>query len=139
MKNSFLTHYSEMMTMIFKIICGILIAWLILRMLSEICTDFILESEAKKQKTDDDGQIRYADIDDISELRERLRLLEDLITSCEAYAAGEHEKSIRITWHDATGKKHYDGFVSAEFLEYAYRERKRLRCALRKKIATIQN
>lgn len=123
--------------MIYKIICTVLIAILIIRAMARIRDD--LRRPAPAEQEHDSDYICYSEVDEMAEIRERLKILEDLISTCESYSVGEHEKSFRISWHDMTGNNHYDAFVSAEFIDYLYAERIRLRCALRKKIASIQN
>lgn len=76
-------------------------------------------------------------IDRLNELRERLRVIEELIADVSICSPQEHQKSISFEWTSTSGKKkQYDIWVDGkcqntkDILKFAYSERDRLRSSL---------
>ncbi len=76
-------------------------------------------------------------IDRLNELRERLRVIEELIADISLCSPKEHQKSISVEWTGNSGKKNqYNIWVDGksqntkDILKYAYSERDRLRLAM---------
>lgn len=73
-------------------------------------------------------------IDRLNELRENLRVVEELIADISVCSPKRHQKSVTVEWTSTSGKKNqYNIWVDGkcqntkELLKYAYSERDRLR------------
>lgn len=115
-----------------KVITFILIVPVILKLLMTVFAPVPDDPEEEELK------LNYDLIDEISRERERVRNVEDIISTAEAYTAGEHEKSVTISVPDATGIKEVNAFISPEFLQYIYSEREKARTSLKKKCRKMQ-
>ena len=97
------------------------------------------------KRSEENGDIDFQHISDqieyLSELREKLSTIEEMITDVSICSPDEHEKIISCEWINGVGDKfRYDLWVdgndstSEELLKIAYSERCRLRSALNAEI-----
>ena len=94
--------------------------------------------ENDEEQSKPDPVLDYDIIDEISRERERAKNIEDVISTAEAYSAGEHEKAVTISVPDATGNKNINAFISPEFLKYIYSEREKARTSLKESIKKMR-
>ncbi len=128
--------------MIFRIIFIVMVVSL-LRISSDIRHDFEKSEKKMCQQVESKPEtklhsVHYEQIDDIIALRERAKIIEDLITSIEStQMENGYIKQIAISWSDAIGIKEYKTFSSEKLLEYLYSERDEIRTSLLKKVKKI--
>lgn len=121
------------MKIIFRIIVGILAAYIMFDMVRSFCKS--REGPSEENEDNDEDLVSYELVDDISALRERSKNIEDLISMVEI--SDEDISGVKVSFEDASGRHHFSAEANEELLRYLYTERHRIKKEITRKMRTF--